>query len=293
MSARDVLDACMRAARRHRPPSPPAALTRLPYSSVREGDAFRRAAVPVLLEGVTEEWPGRTNLSLSRVRERFADRVVSGSLTEGGRIVSDVRSGLSFEALPVGAYVEALERGERPEAYLHGPGETWLPELLDDVTPPPCYERASWRTARFWLSAPDMSSPLHHHAAENIFVQLMGRKRFRLYPPAASPWLSSNPIRSALPNYSRFDAEYPDYDRVPLARAVEPLETVLDAGDAIYLPSGWWHQVRSLDVSFSVNFFFADGLTAVLQRITEVVKRVRGLEIYGLQQRLQHKSGAS
>lgn len=281
MSGRDLVDACMRAARHYEPPPPLSALEHV------RGDAFRRAAVPVLIEGFADEWPGRANLSLSRLRQRFGERVVSGSLTKAGRIVCDVRSGLSFVSLRLGAYVERLERGDWPEAYLHGPGETWLPELRDDLTPPPCYDTASWRTTRFWLSAPEMSTPLHQHAAENVFVQLLGRKRFYLYPPAASPWLYSNPLRSALPNYSRFDPECPDYDEFPLARAIQPFEAILNEGDAIYLPSGWWHQVRSLDVSFSVNFFFAAGLTAALQRITEIVKRVRGLEIYGLQQRLR------
>ena len=256
MSGRDLVDACMRVARRHQPPPPLSALTRVPYSALPDGDAFRRAAVPVLLGGVTDDWPGRANLSLSRLRQRFADRVLSGSLTKAGRIVCDVRSGLSFEALRLSPYLHRLERGEWPEAYLHGPGETWLPELLDDVTPPQCYERASWRTTRFWLSAPEMSSPLHHHAAENIFVQLLGRKRFYLYPPGASPWLYSNPIGSALPNYSRFDPESPDYDRFPLARAVQPFETILSADDAIYLPTGWWHQVRSLVGQLSGLGFF-------------------------------------
>src|SRR5437870_7052885 len=97
MSARELLDACLRAARRHQPPPPLSALARVPYSVRRDSDAFRRDAVPVLLEGFTDEWPGHANFSLPRLRQRFGDRVVSGSLTQAGRIVSDVRSGLSFE----------------------------------------------------------------------------------------------------------------------------------------------------------------------------------------------------
>jgi hypothetical protein len=66
---------------------------------------------------------------------------------------------------------------------------------------------------------------------------------------------------------------------------VQPIEVVLGPGDAMYLPSRWWHQVRSLDLSLSVNFWWADGAVAVAVRSAEFVKRVRGLEIYGLERR--------
>jgi hypothetical protein len=119
--------------------------------------------------------------------------------------------------------------------------------------------------------------------AENIYFQLIGRKRFFLYPPAYTPWLYSYPLRSALPNYSRFDPEAPDYDRFPLSRDVQPLEVILEPGDAMYLPSRWWHQVRSLDVSVSFNFWWAYGTLSLAVRAAEYIKRVRNLEVFGLE----------
>ena len=132
---------------------------------------------------------------------------------------------------------------------------------------------------------------MHRDVAHNVFIQLVGRKRFFLYPSAASPWLYSHPFRSGVPNYSPTDPERPDYDAFPLSRAVRPIEVVLGPGDAIYLPSRWWHLVRSLEVSLSVNFWWADGAIALAVRCAEFVKRVRGLEIYGLEQRLRARPG--
>jgi lysine-specific demethylase 8 len=287
VSGRDVIDALARAARGFRPPPPAASPERVCQPTAERFSAVRHAALPVRIDGLTEQWPGRANLTLPRLRERFGDRVVSGSPTKDGRLVCDPRTGLAFQTVRLGEYIERLERSDWPAIYLHGPGDTWLPELNDDVRPPECCRSASWRVSRFWLSAPQMSSPLHRHAAENIFVQLIGRKRVYLYPPGATAWLYSNPVRSALPNYSRFDPEQPDDRRFPRTRNVRPLELILEAGDALYIPSGWWHQVRSLDVSLSWNFFFADGWVALGQRAMELLKRLRGLEIYGLEQRIR------
>ena len=68
---------------------------------------------------------------------------------------------------------------------------------------------------------------------------------------------------------------------------LEAHEVILEPGDALYLPSRWWHQVRSLDVSVSFNYWFADGVHAMVVRAAEFVKRVRALEIYGLETRLR------
>lgn len=249
--------------------------------------AFRRASQPVLLDGLVDASPGHAHWSLPRLRQRFGDRVISVIPTKQGRLSCDVRSGVTFETVRFGDYVDRLERGDPSEAYLAAPADTWLPELNDDVRPPEYCRNAPWRISRFWLSAAQTSTPLHRDVAQNIFFQLAGRKRIYLYSPAASPWLYSNPLRSALPNYSRFDPEQPDYERFPLCREVQPLEVVLEPGDVLYLPSRWWHQVRSLEVSASFNFWFADGALAMVVRAAEFVKRRRGLEIYGLETRLR------
>lgn len=37
---------------------------------------------------------------------------------------------------------------------------------------------------------------------------------------------------------------------------VEYWECVLEPGDTLVIPIGWWHYVRSLSVSFSVSFWW-------------------------------------
>jgi hypothetical protein len=249
--------------------------------------ALRRASRPVCLDGLLDERTTAANWSLTRLRERFGDRVISVIPTTNGRLRCNTRTGVTFETVRFGDYVDRLERGDRPDAYLAAPADTWLPELVADVRPPAYCRDAAWHISRFWLSAAQTSTPLHRDVAENIFCQLVGRKRFYLYSPAASPWLYSHPLRSALPNYSSFDPEQPDYERFPLSRHVQPLEVILQPGDALYLPSRWWHQVRSLDTSASLNFWFADGVLAMVVRAAEFVKRTRRLEIYGLEARLR------
>lgn len=285
-STRDVFDAIVRTVRRGRPPERPT-IERAVRPSLDRFAAYRRRSVPVVLHGLTDDWPARSNWSIENLRKRFADRLISVMPTDDGRIRTHVDTGVAFDTIRFGDYLDVLERGERPDSYLIEASGNWLPELSEDVRVPEYCRYAAWRNTRFWLSAAATSAPLHRDVAENIFVQLVGRKRFFLYPPAAAAWLYSNPLRSGLPNFSRFDPERPDYDRFPLSRQVVPAEVVLEPGDAVYLPSRWWHQVRSLELSASFNFWWANGTLALAVRAAELAKRWRRLEIYGLEWRLR------
>jgi hypothetical protein len=232
--------------------------------------------------GITGDWPARWRWSLTDLRERFGERQVPVLPTYGGAMEYDGRSGLHFRWMALADYLRALEAGTDPGCYLVSPLDRALPELMEDVVEPIYSRERPFRLSRFWLSAAGTSTALHRDMAQNFFAQMVGRKRFYLYPPSDSPWLYSYSFRSGLPNFSRFDPEHPDFDHFPLARAVEPIEVILEPGDLLYLPSRWWHQPRSLDVSMSVNFWWADGVLEKLVRTAEWVKRMRRLEIYGL-----------
>ena len=59
--------------------------------------------------------------------------------------------------------------------------------------------------------------------------------------------------------YSEVNLENPDWERYPLFRYVSPAEVVVNPGEVLFVPVGWWHYVRSLDASISVsttNFAF-------------------------------------
>ncbi len=292
MSGRAIFDALGRVWHRQRPPGP-TPVERCYRPTTGRFNELRAHPRPVRIDGLLDEWPAAARITLARLKERFGDRRLPILAIDEGRLVVDVDRGVAFDALRLGDYLDRLASSESVDGYLAAPVDRWLPEVAEEMPPPTYCRDAPWRNSRLWLSAAQTAVPLHRDVAQNIFVQLEGRKRFLLYPPGASHWLYSHRFRSALPNYSQFDPERPDYEQFPLSRGVEPLEVVLGPGEAMYLPSRWWHQVRSLDLSLSINFWWAEGVVALAVRAAEFVKRMRGLEIYGLERRLraQHAIG--
>ena len=60
-------------------------------------------------------------------------------------------------------------------------------------------------------------------------------------------------------NTSQLDAEgNEDFieEKFPLFKEARYVKTVLEEGESLYIPVGWWHYVGSLGVSFSVSFWW-------------------------------------
>jgi hypothetical protein len=102
-----------------------------------------------------------------------------------------------------------------------------------------------------WLGPPGHREQLHYDEADNLHMQLAGRKLWSLFPPSCLQGLYPVPMSSSLmdrPNYSRVNIDLPDLAAFPdLATALpHRVDIVLETGDTLFLPKHWWHQVSGL-----------------------------------------------
>jgi hypothetical protein len=254
-------------------------IERIPACS---GEDFRRrfvrASKPVILTGMMDDWPARSSWSLDYFDSRFGDRQITAGRTRDRKLVLSDRGGIPQVEIPFAEYIEML-RQDRCEYYLLSPIAERLPELLDDLVCPEICRSASWSTARLWIGARDVCSPLHRDLPDNLYAQVFGRKRFILIHPKHGDRVYSRPFYSDVPNFSRVDAESPDYERYPRFRHVPRHVCEVGAGEFLFIPKLWWHQVRTLESSASVNLWFANGLTAFLARLSQVYAKIRRLRI--------------
>ena len=82
----------------------------------------------------------------------------------------------------------------------------------------------------------------------------------RLYSPEQTPLLyverGAAGSSTAQANISAVDVEAADLRRFPLFAQTEFEHGVLRPGDMLFIPRPWWHFVRSLSTSLSINFWF-------------------------------------
>jgi hypothetical protein len=235
-----------------------------------DGAAFRaRAAqgLPFLVTGVVKRWPLcalapdalRERYGHVPVRARVGDYVATAFAPDRAMRDMSLREYLDLSAAPpdgLPPYVGNLELREL-NAMCH-----W-PAYFDKMGPP-----------RFWLGPARTVTPLHCDYDDNIFAQIWGSKRIFLAPPHHDEFLytrEANPVLFGSP----FDPEAPDFDAFPLARQAAIVEVVVEPGDMLYVPAGWYHQVRALTFSLSSNRW-ARGVPLVLQAATIERRQVPG-----------------
>eukprot|EP00656_Telonema_subtile_P040204 TRINITY_DN45269_c0_g1_i1.p1 TRINITY_DN45269_c0_g1~~TRINITY_DN45269_c0_g1_i1.p1 ORF type:complete len:424 (-),score=71.75 TRINITY_DN45269_c0_g1_i1:2-1273(-) len=116
-----------------------------------------------------------------------------------------------------------------------------LPELAQHVDLPRCIDRSRVSRVNLWISTADSCTTTHYDANDNLLMVTSGSKRVKLWAPdmcrAGAVWATS-----------------PNHGAVELSPAQYTAQ--LDAGDALFIPEGWWHQVESTASTVALNVWF-------------------------------------
>jgi hypothetical protein len=83
-----------------------------------------------------------------------------------------------------------------------------------------------------------------------LMTQVIGRKRVILIPPAYNRFLYKVPFTS----FSMVDLEKPDYETFPGLKYVEGYDFILQPGDALFMPSGYWHFNTYLEGGMAISY---------------------------------------
>jgi hypothetical protein len=230
---------------------------------------YVEASRPAILRGLVETWPAFRLWSADYIRERYGDHRVRIGKTHRGMLVHDPWKGIRLEETGVRRAVDLVSSDGEYGYYVIASLEQYLGPLHGDIALPEYCRGQVGLERRIWISSAGTGTPLHRDFSENLLAQITGRKRVILYPPHDTPLLYAFPSRSHLPNFSAADAERMEDPRFPLLREAQRIEVAIEPGDMLYLPSRWWHQVRSMQESISVNFWWAAGLYRWMARASQ------------------------
>ncbi len=211
---------------------------------------------PVVLTDIAEDWPAMKRWSPADLSARFGHLDVDVQVGRNTDTLFEQNKEKLRQRMKVAEFVDlVVSGGATNDHYLTANDEMMRrPEfmpLLQDIgrMPPICDPALLHTAASFWFGPAGTRTPLHHDTLMLFHTQVVGRKRWRFVSPLQTPLLYNR-----MGVYSPIDLDAPDFGRYPRLREAVVLETVLEPGDTLFLPLGWWHQVASLEMSMSFSY---------------------------------------
>ncbi|AMP14953.1 cupin-like domain protein [Collimonas pratensis] len=220
----------------------------VPRMGPLDAAGFRaRAAegLPFIITGLVGKWP-LSALTPQTLRDHFGELPVRARV--GDYINTAFAPDRAMQDMSLLAYLELVaDNTQELPPYL---GNLELRELNRLCYWPAYFKKMG--PPRFWLGPAGTVTPLHCDYDDNIFAQIWGSKRIFLAPPHHDEFLYPREANAILFG-SPFDPEAPDFEKFPLARQAALVECIIQPGELLYVPAGWYHQVRALTFSLSAN----------------------------------------
>lgn len=229
---------------------------------------------PVVLKGLVVDWPlVRAGLESTRsaaayIRKFYRDATVGALLgapqIEGRFFYNEDLSGFNFKAVKLKLDV-MLDEVERHREAAKPPAIYVGSTTVDTCLPGFRSENDLGFGARdplvsIWLGNRTRIAA-HHDLPDNIACVAVGNRRFTLFPPEQLENLYIGPLdfTPAGQAISLVDFMKPDLQRFPkFAEAARHAQVAeLGPGDAIFIPSMWWHHIEALDtLNVLVNYWW-------------------------------------
>lgn len=234
----------------------------------RPGNEVLTSTQPLLLRDFVSDWPfvkaGIQSMDAAiDYLGRFYENATVGAFfgapdVEGRVFYNEDMSGFNYERAMLkldeflGKIQEHAEDEDPPALYIGSTTvDTCLPGFRtdNDIDFGEIKPLASiWMGNRTRIAA-------HYDLPDNLACNVIGRRRFILFPPEELENLYAGPIdfTPAGQTISLVDFHQPDLEKYPkFNAALENAQVAeLGPGDAIFIPSMWWHHVEALD-SFNV-----------------------------------------
>lgn len=229
---------------------------------------------PAVLRGLADDWTivkqakksdkAAIDYLLSLDNHKPAYTIVGQPNINGRFFYSDDLKGTNFQRIQA-AITATLEQlyALRNSPVAHSvaiqaaPIRDTLPNF-ESANPMPLLDNTVQPT--LWLGNKSMVAA-HYDVNDNIACVVMGKRRFTLFPPNQIANLYIGPTLNSPGGVpiSMVDLHNPDYQQFPLfSMAVSASQSAtLEPGDAIYIPTPWWHAVESLDnINLLINYWW-------------------------------------
>jgi hypothetical protein len=205
---------------------------------------------PLVLRGLVDDWAARTKWTPDFFRKVHGDKqvkVYDASFVAAGR---HYMSGI--QTLALRDYIDLIMTTEQDLRMFLYNIRYEIPELLEDIEFPDVVDGLSRNFVFMFFGCKGSVTQMHFDIdmSHVLHTTIHGRKTVYLFPYRQGRNLHRYPFTCR----SYVDIVRPDFRRFPGLASLEGYKVTLEAGDTLYMPSGYWHHFVYDEAGYSVAF---------------------------------------
>ncbi|MDX1913191.1 MAG: cupin-like domain-containing protein [Saprospiraceae bacterium] len=223
---------------------------------------------PVVFTDLTAGWPAIRKWTIEYFKEKYGDLmvpVVSNNFSRPGKGYLAADKHITFRE-----YLEILESGPS-DLRIFAWNIFWkAPELREDFAVHDIMDGFVNELPFLFFGCEGSRVTLHYDVdMSHVFLnQIHGRKRVILFSPEQGRHLYHLPFTVA----SHVNILKPDYEKYPALQHVKGQEVMLQPGETLFIPRGYWHNIEYTDGGYSISLRSFDSILYRVQGLASITK---------------------
>lgn len=217
---------------------------------------FYEPAIPVVIKNLSKDWPAYTKWNWDYFKQLVGDKKVPLYNNVKSDAYTPINKADDYKTF--GEYIDMISKGPAGWRIFLFNIFDHAPQLINDFTWPE--HLAKGFVKRYpMLFTGGAGSITHMHFdidMSHIFhTQFGGRKRVLMFPFQEQYKLYRKPWEVlSLADFSNYYQEGKvDYEKFPALKLAQGLDFILEPGDTLFMPSGYWHHMEYLDSGFAMS----------------------------------------
>ncbi|TYA73966.1 cupin-like domain-containing protein [Seonamhaeicola marinus] len=214
-------------------------------------EKYYKPQKPVLIEDLTKSWDAYQKWNLDYIKQLAGDQEVplyNNQVTKGKQ-----KSAEPAMTMKMSEYIDIIKSKPTDLRIFFFDLMKKMPELAKDFSFPDIGLKFFKRLPVMFFGSTGSNVLVHYDMdlADLIHVHFHGTKSVLLFNPEQTKYLYRVPF--SVHNLETIDMDNPDFETYPALKKVHGITAEMKHGDALYIPSSYWHYIKYLNGGFSMT----------------------------------------
>ncbi|MDQ6845590.1 MAG: cupin-like domain-containing protein [Bacteroidota bacterium] len=212
---------------------------------------------PLVITGLAKQWPAYHKWTWDYFKEIVGDQKVGLYNNIKSDAYTPINTADDYKTF--GEYIDMIQQGPAAWRIFLFNIFSHAPQLTKDFSWPEDLMKGFVKKYPMLFTG-GQTSITHMHfdidLSHILHTQFAGRKRVLLFRHEEQYKLYRKPFEVlSLADFSNYNQESgkPDYEKFPALRYATGYELILDHGDTLFMPAGYWHHMEYLDSGFAMS----------------------------------------